>query len=103
LQVGTTNAVKITGKPDGYFGNEAIKILMPSNLRPLERGLRAIGYGPKIDDFILSMNRSAEAPRAAKKIFLDAILAMSFDDARRILSGGDTAATDSQGTTMYSG
>ncbi len=95
LQVGADNAVKLTGKTNGYFGNEAIKILMPSNLRPLEKGLRAIGYGPKIDEFILSMNRSAEAAApAAKKIFGDAILAMSFDDARKILSGGDTAATD---------
>jgi hypothetical protein len=68
---------------------------MPSNLRPLERGLRAIGFGPKIDAFILSMNRSAEAAApAAKKIFTDAIFEMSFDDARKILSGGDTAATD---------
>jgi hypothetical protein len=41
------------------------------------------------------MNRSAEkAAPAAKKIFLDAILAMSFEDARKILSGGDTAATE---------
>jgi hypothetical protein len=95
LQVGADNAVKLTGKPDGYFGNEAIKILMPSNLRPLEKGLRAVGYGPKIDAFVLSMNRSAEAAApSAKKIFWDAILAMTFDDARKILSGGDTAATD---------
>jgi hypothetical protein len=95
LQVGADNSVKLTGKTDGYFGNEAIKILMPSNLRTLEKGLRAVGYGPKIDEFILSMNRSAEAAApAAKKIFGDAILAMSFDDARKILSGGDTAATD---------
>jgi hypothetical protein len=95
LQVGADNSVKLTGKTDGYFGNEAIKILMPSNLRTLEKGLRAVGYGPKIDDFILSMNRSAEAAApAAKKIFGDAILAMTFDDARKILSGGDTAATD---------
>jgi hypothetical protein len=95
LQVGAGNAVKLTGRTDGYFGNEAIKILMPSNLRPLEKGVRTIGYGPKIDDFILSMNRSAEAAApAAKKIFEDAILAMTFDDARKILSGGDTAATD---------
>ena len=95
LRVGATNAVKLTGKTDGYFGNEAIKILMPNNLRPVEKGLRAIGYGPKIDDFILSMNRSAEAAApAARKIFGDAILAMTFDDARKILSGGDTAATD---------
>jgi hypothetical protein len=95
LRVGAENSVKLTGKTDGYFKNEAIKILMPSNLRPLEKGLRAIGFGPKIDAFVLSMNRSAEASApAAKKIFTDAILEMSFDDARKILSGGDTAATD---------
>jgi hypothetical protein len=95
LHVGADNAVKLTGRRDGYFGNEAIKILMPKNLQPLEKGLRAIGYGPKVDDFILSMNRSAEAAAPeAKKIFGDAILSMSFEDARKILSGGDTAATD---------
>ena len=95
LRVGAENSVKLTGKTDGYFKNEAIKILMPGNLRPLEKGLRAMGFGPKIDTFILSMNRSAEAAApAAKKIFTDAILEMSFADARKILSGGDTAATD---------
>ena len=95
LQVGAENAVKLTSKRDGYFGNAAIKILMPNNLRPVEKGLRAVGYGPQMDAFILSMNRSAEAAApAAKKIFVDAILSMSFDDARKILSGGDTAATD---------
>src|SRR6201996_237136 len=95
LQVGSENAVKIVGKPNGYFGNEAIKIVMPKDLRPLESGLRTIGFGPKIDDFILSMNRSAEAAApAARRIFIDAILAMSFDDAKRILSGDNTAATE---------
>ena len=95
LKVGAENSVKLTGKTDGYFKNEAIKILMPNNLRPLEKGLRAIGFGPKIDSFVLSMNRSAEAAApAAKKIFTDAILEMTFDDARRILAGNDTAATD---------
>jgi hypothetical protein len=95
LQVGAGNAVKLTGRKDGYFGNEAIKIGMPKNFRTVEKGLRAMGYGPKVDSFILSMNRSAEAAApAAKKIFEDAILQMTFDDARRILSGGDTAATD---------
>lgn len=43
LRVGSENSVKPTGKTDGYFKNEAIKILMPSNLRPLEKGLRAVG------------------------------------------------------------
>lgn len=55
----------------------------------------AMGYQSKIDAFVLSMNRSAEAAAPeAKKIFRDAVLAMSFDDARKILSGSDTAATD---------
>ena len=60
LQLGAEQSVKLTGRPDGYFANPDIKILMPSNLRSLERGLRLIGYGPKVDDFVLSMNRAAE-------------------------------------------
>ena len=95
LQIGAENSVKLVGRKNGYFGNAAIKILMPKNLQPLEKGLRVVGYGPKIDDFVLSMNRAAEAAApAARKIFVDAITSMSFDDARHILSGGDTAATD---------
>jgi hypothetical protein len=94
LQVGSENAVKIVGKPNGYFGNEAVKIGMPKDLHLLESGMREIGFGPKIDEFILSMNRSAEAAApAARKIFIDAIFAMTFEDAKRILSGDNTAAT----------
>jgi hypothetical protein len=95
LQVGSENAVKIVGKPNGYFGNEAIKIGMPKDLHLLESGMRELGFGPKIDEFILSMNRSAEAAApAARKIFIDAIFAMTFEDAKRILSGDNTAATE---------
>jgi hypothetical protein len=95
LQVGSENAVKIVGKPNGYFGNPAVKIEMPKDLHLLESGMRELGFGPKIDEFILSMNRSAEAAApAARKIFIDAILAMTFEDAKRILSGDDTGATE---------
>jgi uncharacterized protein DUF4197 len=95
LKVGATNAVKLTGRPDGYLKNEAIKILLPKNMRTMEKGLRAMGYGPKVDEFVVSMNRAAEAAApSAEKIFVNAIVSMSFDDARKILSGGDTAATD---------
>jgi uncharacterized protein DUF4197 len=95
LRVGADKSVKLTGRTDGYFANQAIKILVPKNLHPLETGLRAIGYGPKVDEFVLSMNRAAEAAAPqARKIFGDAILAMTFEDARKIFSGGDTAATD---------
>jgi len=95
LKVATEKTVSLTGKTDGYFGNQAIKILMPDKLKSLETGLRTVGYGPQIDEFVLSMNRAAEsAAPQAKQIFVDAIGKMSFDDARKILNGGNTAATD---------
>ena len=59
LKVGTEKTVSLTGKTDGYFANQAIKILMPEKLRPVESGLRAIGYGPQIDELVLGMNRAA--------------------------------------------
>src|ERR1700759_1575745 len=46
LQVGSENAVKIVGKPNGYFNNEAIKIVMPKDLRPLESGFWGLCFGP---------------------------------------------------------
>jgi len=95
LKIGTQNAVNLTGRLDGYFMNQAIKILMPEKLQTMEKGLRAVGLGPELDEFILSMNRAAErAAPAAKKIFWDAIGEMTFEDARKILGGGNTAATD---------
>jgi hypothetical protein len=95
LKIGTGNAVSLTGRLNGYFMNEAIKILMPEKMRTMEKGLRAIGYGPQVDEFILSMNRAAErAAPGAKQIFWGAIGEMTFDDARKILAGSDTAATD---------
>jgi hypothetical protein len=95
LKVGTENTVNLTGRTDGYFMNQAIKILMPEKLQTLEKGLRLVGYGPQIDEFVLSMNRAAEqAAPQAKQIFWDAIAEMSIDDARQILKGSDTAATE---------
>ena len=94
LEVGTKKTVAQTGVTDGFFRNEAIKILLPDKLRPVEKGLRLAGQGQKVDDFVLSMNRAAEkAAPAASSIFQEAITKMSFEDARKILSGGDTAAT----------
>jgi uncharacterized protein DUF4197 len=95
LQVATEKTVGLTGKTDGYFTNQAIKILMPEKLRNFESGLRAVGFGGQVDELVLGMNRAAErAAPQAKQIFFDAIGEMSFDDARKLLNGGDTAATE---------
>lgn len=90
-----SNAMALTGKPDGYFRNAAIKILIPEELQAFDKGLRVFGFGPQVDEFVMSMNRAAErAAPQAKDIFLGAIAQMTFADARQILSGGETAATD---------
>ena len=95
LKIGTENAVLQTGSMDGFFKNQAIKILMPRPLQNIEQPLRLVGYGSPIDEFVLSMNRAAEqAVPFAKEIFWDAIGEMTFDDASKILNGKDTAATD---------
>lgn len=95
LAVGTERAVKSLSQKDGYFGNAAVKILMPPKLQKVADAARMAGYQKQVDEFILSMNRGAEAaaPLAAR-YFSDAIRAMTLDDARGIVTGGDTAATD---------
>lgn len=95
LAVGTERAVSSLSQVNGYFGNEAVKILMPSSIRKVADVARMAGYQKEVDEFVLSMNRAAEAaaPLAARH-FSDAIRGMTLEDARAIVSGGDTAATD---------
>ncbi len=94
LTIGTTNAVNLTGTPNGFFQNTMIKVLLPRQLQDMETTMRLAGFGPQVDEFILSMNRAAEkAAPLAKPIFHDAIRSMQIADARRILQAGGTAAT----------
>ena len=94
LAVGTVNAVLNVSKKDGYFGRQAIKLLLPPSIQQFEQPLRQFGFGSQIDAFILSMNRAAEkAAPAAKDLFIDAIRQMTFADAKEILFGADDAAT----------
>jgi uncharacterized protein DUF4197 len=95
LSVGTDRAVAETGKPDGFLKNAAIKILLPPKLQKAGKTLRMIGMGSQVDALETGMNRAAEqAAPQAKQIFLNAVMRMTFSDARHILTGGDTAATD---------
>ena len=56
---------------------------------------RAAGYQKQVDEFVLSMNRAAEAAAPlASRYFGDAIRDMTLQDVQGILRGGDTAATD---------
>lgn len=95
LSVGASNGSKKLHALDGYFGNAAIKLLMPPEAQKVEKTLRSLGLGAQVDKAILSMNRAAEdAAEAAAPIFLDAIKQMTVQDAMGILKGGDNAATN---------
>lgn len=95
LQVSTKNAVASAGRPDGFLKNEAIKIVLPDKLKTIGSGMRMIGRGGQVDELEVGMNRAAEqATPAAKAIFLSALKEMTFEDARKILTGGNTSATD---------
>ena len=95
LAKGTESAVNSLSKTNGYFGNQAVKILMPSSIQKVADVARMAGYQKQVDEFILSMNRAAEAAAPlASRYFGDAIRDMSVDDARGIVTGSDTSATD---------
>ncbi|HSB25704.1 MAG TPA: DUF4197 domain-containing protein [Burkholderiaceae bacterium] len=95
LAVGTERAVASLSRENGYFGNAAVKILMPSSIQKVADVARMAGYQKQVDAFILSMNRAAEAAAPlASRYFGDAIRDMSMEDVRGILSGGNTAATE---------
>ncbi len=95
LELGTSKAVALTGRTDGFLFNENIRILLPPKLQAVGKAMRLLGEGDTVDDLEIGMNRAAEhAAPQAKQIFLDALKKMPFTDARRILTGGDTAATE---------
>jgi hypothetical protein len=95
LAIGTEKAVQSLSRENGYFGNAAVKILMPSSIQKVADVARMAGYQKQVDAFVLSMNRAAEAAAPmASRYFGDAIRAMTLEDARGILTGGNTAATD---------
>ena len=92
---GTGKSVDLVSLVDGYFGNPEIKIPFPEDARVVESTLRSMGMGKQVDDAIQSINRAAEdAAREAKPIFVDAIKAMSIQDAIGIIKGEDNAATE---------
>lgn len=95
LATGTSRAVTLVSRQDGYFGNPLVKILLPEKLRNAADLLGKFGFQREVDDFALSMNRAAEkaAPKATEH-FASALKAMTFDDARKILQGGNTSATE---------
>lgn len=95
LKQGTTNGVNVLSAKDGFFKNEAVKILFPPEVQKVEKALRDIGAGILVDVAVEKLNRAAEdAAVGAKDIFVHAITQMTITDAMHILMGEKNACTN---------
>src|ERR1700726_2063409 len=94
LDQGINVAVGKLGVPDGFLKNPQVKIHLPPKFAKAESMIRMLGAGDQLDQLVTSMNRAAEAAVPESKALLkQALKQMSVEDAKRILTGGDDAAT----------
>jgi len=97
LTEGAVSSSSVLHATDGYFKDQAVKILLPPEANVIVENIRKVpGIGDKtMDDLVLRINRSAEdAAIEAKPIFISAVKTMTIQDGMAILKGGNTAATD---------
>jgi len=95
LNLGIEQQVSKLARTDGFFGNELVKILLPEELQKVDKALRDVGLGNLADEGLKVLNRAAEdAVGEATPIFVEAVKGITFNDARNILLGNDTAATE---------
>lgn len=96
LRVGSDTAVSSGSAVDGYFANQAIKILLPPEGQTIVNVINQVpGVGPAlVDEVVLKLNRAAEdaAPQASG-ILLNAITNITIVDAINIVNGQNDAAT----------
>lgn len=95
LTQGSAAAVSKLGVENGFLGNDKVKIPLPDTLKRVESGLRMLGMQKQADELVTAMNRAAEqAVPEAKTLLVGAVKNMSVQDAKGILTGGNTAATE---------
>lgn len=103
LEVGVTSGVDILSKDGGYFKDQAVKILLPDELKQVDSALRKIGLSSLADQGLKVLNQAAEsAVSEAKPIFISAIKNMTINDAMGILKGDNLAATTYLKTNTFS-
>ena len=96
LRVGTDTSITKGSALDGYFANQAIKILLPPEAQTIVTVINQVpGVGPAlVDEVVLKLNRAAEdAAPEAKDILFNAILNITITDAINIVNGENDAAT----------
>ena len=94
LEKGVLTAIAVLGKPDGFLGNPKVRIPLPGYLEDASRLLKNFGQGRRIDELVTAINRAAEsAVPMGKDLLVGAVRSMNVNDAKNILSGGETSVT----------
>ena len=95
LSIGAERAVSTLATRGGFLQDDRVRIPLPGPLRQAGGALRAVGYGDLVDEFEVTVNRAAErAMPETLEIVKQTVRDMTLTDVRRILNGGDTAATE---------
>ncbi len=95
LEKGSQHAVAVLGQIDGFLGNPKVRIPLPDSLTRAEALMRRVGMGKYADELVVSMNRAAEAAvPEARQLFVDSVRKMTVQDAKGILTGGETSGTE---------
>lgn len=94
LEKGVLAAVALLGKTDGFLGNPKVRIPLPGYLEDAAKLLKNFGQGKRIDELTTAINRAAEtAVPMGKDLLVSAVRSMNVNDAKNILTGGDTSVT----------
>jgi RNA binding exosome subunit len=95
LSTGATNSARNLSAENGYYGDLAVRILLPDEARTIVDNISKIPGGDNlVEDAILRINRAAEdAAKEAVPVFVNSIKQMTIKDAFNILTGADNAAT----------
>ena len=94
LEKGVLSAVALLGKTDGFLGNPKVRIPLPGYLEDAAKLLKNFGQGQRIDELTTAINRAAEAAvPMGKDLLVSAVRSMNVNDAKNILTGGDTSVT----------
>lgn len=95
LNVGTDTSVSTLNALNGFYGDNLVKILLPSEASAILDNISKVPLGDDLlEAAILSVNRAAEdAAKEAKPIFVNAITNVTIKDGLHILHGANNAAT----------
>ena len=94
LERGAVVAVDLLGRSGGFLDNPKVRIALPGYLNEAAKLLRFTGQQKRVDELVTAMNRAAEAAvPQAKTLLINAVKAMSIEDAKQIVAGPDTSVT----------